>query len=113
MEAFDASMFPHEVYILPLSETTDAASGLVESFPSTSGLTPVPCRVRLKQTMAGFSGNVEIGMTEADVAFPTAPSITKGDRLQRVSDGLKLRVLGTPKDRAFGFNFVAACRVID
>jgi hypothetical protein len=114
MEAFAASMYPHSVYLLPLSESTDPDAGVVEAFPSTTGLTPVACRVRLVRTVPGFGGEAETGQTtDAEVAFPVNPGLAKGSRLQRVSDGLQLRVIGRPKDRADGFNFVVTCQVIE
>ena len=106
-------MYPHLVYLLPESDTADLTASVVEGFPATSGLTPVPCRVRLIMTRAGMVGDREVGATLAEVAFPANPGVVKGSRLQRTTDGLSLRCLGRAKDRADGFNFVVSCEVIE
>lgn len=113
MKLFRKSMYPHLCYLLPETDSADLTASVVEGFPATSGLTPVPCRVRLTRTMPGMGGDREIGSTDADVAFPVNPNVAKGTLLKRTSDGLILRCLGAAKDRATGFNFVVSCMVIE
>lgn len=106
-------MYPHLVYILPITESTDLTASLVETPPSTEGLTPVACWINLKETRAGMQGDAEIGTTEANVYFPVNPGSIKGCFFQRTTDGLSLRALGRAKDVSFGFNFCVACVVIE
>lgn len=114
MEAFDPALYPHRCYVLAASESVDADGGVVETFPTDlTGLTPVPCRVRLIETIRGMAGEAEEARTRADLAFPTNPGVAKGARFRRQSDGLQLRALGRAKDRAVGFNFVVSCEVIE
>jgi hypothetical protein len=118
MEDFDPSMFPHFVYILLETDGSgsDTTASVVEGFPATSGLTPLPCRVRLGRTtqVPIGTGDGEVSTTEAQVAFPGDPGVAKGARPQRTTDALRLRALDRARARGGdGVLFVVACDVID
>jgi len=108
-------MFPARVYLLPETDTKDAAASVAEGFPPTDGLTALPCRVRLKGSHAGMAANQEIGITLADLAFPADPGCVKGDRFQQIGSGNRtFRALAPAQARDAGsVLFVVACEVID
>lgn len=114
MEPFDPSMFPHSVYLLAETDGSDRTASVVEGFPATSGLTPLPCRVRLSGSYTIIVAEVETTITKAQVCFPADPGAKKNDRFQRTTDGLRVRVLAPARARdGDGVLFVATCEVID
>jgi hypothetical protein len=116
MRPFSVRMFPHSVYLLAEADGSDPTASVVEGFPPTSGLAPIPCRVRLSATaQAPFgAGDGEVTATGAQIAFPAQPGAKKGDRFLRPKDGLTLRVLAPARARdGDGALFVVSCEVID
>ena len=112
MEPFDPSMFPHRVTPVPVATSTDVDAGLVET-PAPLP-TPLRCRIRFQATHPGWVGDRETGITQADVAFPSDPGLSKDDRLARVPDGLTLRATAPAKARdADGVLFVLPCEVVE
>lgn len=112
MEPFDPGMFPHRVFLLPLAEDTDTDAGVTEAFPAPGS--ELLCRIRLKGSRSGMSGDSEVAVTLADVAFPHDPGCKKGDRFQKQSSATMLRALAAAQARdADNVLFVVSCEVIE